>query len=443
MNSIALPKRIDFGRIAGAFPARRIATILASLLLTIVIISFKPFQPAPAPGTQEGGDIVNQLGFGSLGAIAILSLACFVDRRVLASLLSPWWLILLGFLALSVIHATDPPSAFRAAMFTVIGILTIAAVLTMPRDADSFSTVLAFAGLVTVGLCYFGLVAFPVEAIHSGDSFEPQHAGFWRGSFSHKNVAGPVMACFSFAGLYLWRRGWRGLGVVLFSGAMIFMINTGSKTTAGLVPLAILLVMLPGLIGLRKTVPLIFALAIAGTALGTLGIVFIDPLKQLAAEHFPGMTYTGRTALWEFSGEMIAKRPWAGYGFESFWGTPFLMNTEQPFDRDWDIRGIVHGHNGYLDIAVIMGIPALAAAVMAFLVVPLVDYLRSGPRRENVLLADMFMMMLLFTALNAFLESFFFRRADPVWLFFVMAVLGLRLVARFPVATRIADDPAS
>jgi O-antigen ligase len=51
----------------------------------------------------------------------------------------------------------------------------------------------------------------------------------------------------------------------------------------------------------------------------------------------------------------------------------------------------------------------------------------------------MFMMMLLFTALNAFLESFFFRRADPVWLFFVMATLGLRLVARYPVATRIPD----
>ena len=99
MNSTALPRRIDLGRIADAFPARRIATILASLLLTIVIISFKPFQPAPAPGTQEGGDIVNQLGFGSLGAFAILSLACFVDRRVLALLLRPWWLVLLGFLA--------------------------------------------------------------------------------------------------------------------------------------------------------------------------------------------------------------------------------------------------------------------------------------------------------------------------------------------------------
>ncbi len=439
MNSIARPRRIDLDRIVDAFPRRRVAIILASVLLTVLLVTFKPFQPAPAPGVQEGGDIVNQLGFGSLGAISLLSLLAFVDRRVLAALFSPWWILLLGFVFLSVLHATDPASAMRTFIFTLIGMMTICAVLTMPRDADSFSSVLAFSALVVLGLCYAGLFLFPKEAIHGADSLEPQHAGFWRGSFSHKNIAGPVMACLSFAGLYLLRRGRRGIGAAVFLGAMIFMSNTGSKTTAGLVPLAILLIMLPGLIGLRRIVPLIFTLAIVGTALGTLGIVFIDPLKHLAAEYFPGLTYTGRTALWQFSGEMIAKRPWTGYGFESFWGTMFVFTMDQPFDREWDIRGIVHGHNGYLDIAVIMGVPALVVAAVTFLIVPMFDYLRSGPRRENVLLADMFMMILLFTALNAFLESFFFRRADPVWLFFVMATFGLRLVARFPVSARVSD----
>jgi O-antigen ligase len=103
------------------------------------------------------------------------------------------------------------------------------------------------------------------------------------------------------------------------------------------------------------------------------------------------------------------------------------------FDQDWDISGIVHGHNGYLDIAVIMGLPALCVAVITFLIVPLFDYMRTPLLKENIYLADFFMMVLLFTTLNAFLESFFFRRADPVWLFLVLAALGLRLVARFPV----------
>ena len=431
MNSIAHPRRIDWARIVAAFPPRRIAIILSSVMLAVLIVSFRPFQPAGAPGEAIGGDIVNQLGYGSLGGLALFSLLTFVDRRVLTTLLSPWWVIMLGFLALSVLNATDPAAAMRTAMFTVIGIITVGAILTLPRDADSFSAALAIAGLFTVLLCYAGLVLIPGEAIHSADSMEPQHAGFWRGAFSHKNVAGPVMACLSFAGIYLWRRGWTVIGLALFVLAMGFMANTGSKTS-------ILLVVLPGLMGLRMLTVAFFVIAVVGTGLATLGIVFIDPLADLAHRLAPDLTYTGRTALWEFSGEMLAKRPIFGYGYESLWGTPFILNMEQPFDRAWDIRGIVHGHNGYLDIAVIMGLPALAAAIIAFLVVPMVDYVRARPLRENVYLADMFMMMLFFTALNAFLESFFFRRADPVWMFFVMAVLGLRLTARFPVTARIA-----
>ena len=52
-------------------------------------------------------------------------------------------------------------------------------------------------------------------------------------------------------------------------------------------------------------------------------------------------------------------------------------------------------------------------------------------------MADFFMMCLTFSLMNAFLESFFFRRADPVWLLVVMACFGLRMTARIPIATRV------
>lgn len=433
MNSIASPRRTD-GAGRGAYSPAQVATILASLMLAVVIISFRPFQPAGyAADGSEGGDIVNQLGFGTLGAVAFFAMLTFADRRVLSSLLSPWWLLMLGFLALSVMNAADPNSAVRAASFTLIGIATIAAVLALPRDADSFSTVLAFTGFCVVGLSYLGLLVFPNQAMHIGEAFEPEHEGLWRGVFSHKNVAAPVMACISFAGIYLYRRGRRGAGSLLFVSALFFLAHTGSKTTTGLVPLAILVVAGPGLIGMRLLTPVLFAVAIVGTALATLGIVFIEPIKHLAHEFFPDLTYTGRTTLWAFSGEMIAKRPWTGYGYVSFWGTPFMDTVEKPFDQAWDVSGSVHAHNGYIDIAIPMGLPALAVAVVAFLVEPARDYIKTPLRRENVFLSDMFMMMVLFTTLNAFLESFFFRRADPVWLFFVFGALGLRLSARFAI----------
>lgn len=414
----------------------RAATVIASALFTVAIISFRPFQPAGSvaePGATGGGDVVNQLGFGALGAVAVAAMICLANPRVVKALFSPWWLLLLAFLVFSVLNAADPSAASRAAAFSVIAITTICAALVLPRDADSFSTVIATTSITALGLSYAGLILLPGVAIHSAASMEPQHAGLWRGLFSHKNVAGPVMACISFGGFYLYRRGWKWLGAGIFFAALIFVSNTGSKTTAGLVPLAILVVALPSLVGMRRLTILMFFTAIAGTALGTLGIVYLSPMKALAAEYFPGLTYSGRTALWEFAGEMLAKQPWTGYGFDSFWGTRLLSDTIQPFDREWDIRTIVHGHDGYVDIALTMGIPALCVAIFTFIVEPARDYMRIPHRRENIFLGDFFMMALLFTLLNAFLESFFFRRADPVWLFVVFAVFGLRLAARFPV----------
>lgn len=433
MSSIASPRRTSRSALPAWLAAIEPQTAIAAAMLTLLMISFQPFLPGGAGG--EGGNIVNQLGYGSLGLVSILSLAAFATPRVVAALLSPSMLLLICLFLLSVLDANSPSAAARAASFTLIGILVMATVLAIPRDADAFSTVLAIGGLATVGLSYAGLILFPNEALHTTASAEPQHAGLWRGVFSHKNIAGPVMACLSFFGLYLFRRGRRWSGALLFVGAMIFVLNTGSKTSAGLVPVAMIAVVLPGLFGVRPLVALLFWLVIAGTATATLGIVFIDPLRHFAAEQFPDLTYTGRTTLWEFAGEMIAKRPWIGYGYESFWQTPLLENSSQPFDRDWDIRDIVHGHNGYLDIAIPMGLPALAVAAWAFLVVPVIDFLRIPRLRENVLLGDLFMMILVFTSLNAFLESFFFRRADPVWLLFVFSIIGMRLAARFPATT--------
>lgn len=432
MSSIVSPKRIE-ALAAGAVGDRRAATVLAAIILTVLLVTFRPFEPE-GPAASAGGDIVNQLGFGSLGVVAMFGLLAFAEPRRAAVLLSPWWLALLALLALGVLNALDPASAMRAALFSLLALLAVAAVVTLPRDGEAFTTVFLVAGFVVIGLNYAGLLLAPGLSIHAGGGYEPQHEGFWRGAFSHKNVAGPVMACLAFAGLYLFRRGRRRAGAVLFVAALVFMANTGSKTTAGLVPIAILLVMGPRLVGMSFLTPFIFAAVIVGSAVATIGIVFFEPVTLLADRLMDDPTYTGRTALWRFSAGLIAERPWTGFGYESVWRTPLVFFSEQHFDREWDIRGIVHGHNSYLDLASSLGLPALALAVMALLVAPARDYARTPPLRENVLLADFYMMCLMFTAQNAFLESFFFRRADPVWLFMALAAFGLRLNARMPLA---------
>ena len=403
--------------------------VLATVLFTLLLVTFKPLNPGTGP-QDGGGDIVNQLGYGSLGALAILCLALFADPRRVLALASPWWGLLLGFFVLSILRAADPGSAARAASFSIIIILALAAALSLPRSFDGLSAMVKTAAAIILVFSFLGLVLMPEAAIHGSGGYEAQHAGFWRGIYSHKNIAGPVMACLAFAGLWLWRRGEKGAGAAIFLAAMVFVLNTGSKTTAGLVPAAMLLVMLPNLMGMRRAVVVAYLVSIATFGLATLGIVYIDALKDLARELAPDLTYTGRTTLWAFGGEMIMKKPWTGYGYTSFWGTDFIANQDLHFDADWDFRGIVHGHDGYMDIAIAMGLPALAAAAIVFNIAPLFDYMRVPMLKDSVLFADFLMMILLFTTLNAFVETFFFHRADPVWVLLVFATLGLRMTAR-------------
>ena len=93
----------------------------------------------------------------------------FAKPRVIAVFFSPCWLLLMAFFVLSVLNAADPSAAARAAFFTVIGIVAIVAVLALPRDADSFSATLAFAGITVVVVSYIGVVLLPDVAIHTAE----------------------------------------------------------------------------------------------------------------------------------------------------------------------------------------------------------------------------------------------------------------------------------
>ncbi|MGO4447566.1 O-antigen ligase family protein [Phyllobacterium sp. TAF24] len=434
MSSIGNLKRTDTIR---DLPVRLIASFAAAVILCCLLVSFRPFQAVSAAGTDGGGDIVNQLGFGALGVVSTLAMLTLSEPRTLLALISPMWLVMFGFLILSTFIAVDPSSAQRAVIFTLIGIICVLAVLSVPRDADGFSLAFVIAALAVLILSYIGLVIVPDLAKHTASEIEAEHAGLWRGIYAHKNIAGPVMAAFSFGGIYLIRRGWRIVGWTILILALWFVAHTGSKTSTALVPLVMFLVMFPGLFGLRVLASLTIAAALVGFFVFTIGSLFIPASHNLLVDLGTDPTFTGRTSIWTFALEKLSATPWRGYGFESFWEAPVVREAENPsYYLDWDVRGIVHAHNGYLDIAVGMGYPAMVSGIIILVIFPLIDYARCLKKRENIYLSDFFMMVLTFSLMNAFLESFFFRRVDPVWLLVVMASFGLRMTARVPVLTR-------
>lgn len=435
MNSIATPNRIRDYSANSMLSLDSARPIVASIVLAVIWISFHPFLGSNAGDVESS--LLNQYGYTGLCFVTLIMLFGVVNPRVVFALISPSWVILFAALILPVaISSSWSSDDMRAIIFAIIVVVLAANFIILPRNADELSSVLRLACFLVLGLSYLGLIVWPADAIHQSGEFESQHAGYWRGLYTHKNIAGPIMTAIAFAGVYLARRGMHASGIIIAIAALLFIANTGSKTSLILAPAVVMMVLLPSSMGLRGLAAFAVLTAMIVTHAFTIGTVFSTTLDAILRSVDPVTTYTGRIEIWEFAKPYLFQSPWTGYGYDGFWKSDLVKLGEQPFDRAWDPRGVVHGHNGYLDFALIAGIPMLMVLIWVTVLAPVFDYLRTPRKHENILLSDLMFMIVAFTVMNAALESFFFRRADPVWLTLVIALFGLRLAARLPVTSR-------
>ena len=410
----------------------------SAIIMAIVFISFRPFvsEVSDIGAEAGGGDIVNQIGFGLMGIACLFLLAKQVSTNILAAVLSPTWFLVLGVLILSIFISDSPSNAMRAVIFTVVVILAAITALALPRNMDEMVSVLSLSSMAAVLFCYFAVIFVPEQGVHSGGGFESQHAGLWRGVYDHKNLASYVMGAFVMIGWFTARNGRPIFGLALAILSFVFVIQAGSKTVLGILPVAIFFSLLARWVTwgfLRVFIILLPIMALVGA---TLGAVIFPPVLDKLQEFIPGLTYTGRTDLWTFGLQYLWEEPWFGYGFESFWDTGRVTKLEQPIELSWDVRGIVHGHNSWLDSAIAFGIPGTIIAILALVVMPIRDFLRIPDTGNAARLGSLFLTIWIFAALGANLESFFFRRSDPIWFCMLLAVIGLRITAHMSSASQ-------
>ncbi len=407
-------------------------------ILIAVWVSTRPFWTAPTDGTVPAADLLNQLTFSGLALAAILGV-WFADHRALRPVLQPSYAVLFLWLGASVLLSTQLAISFRAFAFTGIVIVLAASLFVLPQRFSQFQTLLLGSALFIMGLAYFGVIALPDLGKHTDfDPFEPEHAGSWKGHYDHKNIAGAAMASFAIMGLYALRIGKRWTGIILLVGGVIFLYFTKSKTALALLPFAILLGYLaeriPSL-AMRLVLCLGPVLLLLFLTLGGALVPEIAAFNKLVMKD---PSFTGRFDIWRYGFEKLAERPWTGYGFEGFWQTSTTLEGESRLELDWAVEKIIHGHNSYLDIALTTGIPGLCLVMYVFLLKPVIDYHNCQSNEDNRRLATMFLTILVFISLGMCLETYYFRRADPVWFTLLIAVLGLR----FTAAYRFAEAPS-
>ena len=420
-------------RLAGAAisPGGLIRSLLLGAVFLLLWISFVPFSDRSLPPeVTEQGSVVNQIGYSLL--FVVLAAWCIVNEPArLLLLLRPTLIVMLLWLAMSVVASSDPSLSARRLMFTLLTIGFAAIVLLLPRNARHFADVLAAVTLTVLAACYIGVFIAPTFSIHQPTDFtETELAGDWRGIFGHKNEASATMVLFVFIGLFIARMRSVAVGLLIVALSFVFLIFTHSKTSILMLPLTFAVAALLPRIR-RPFVGVAFALSIViGVNLFSVGSIYIEPIRNLLDATMADPSFTGRTDIWEFAISRLAQHPIVGYGFAAFWNTPEVIYGMKD---NW-ANTASHAHNGYLDLAITIGIPGAILVVVWLIVLPILDFYRSPHDAAVAPLETLFLRVCLFAAYASCFESRLLQEGTGGFFLFT-AAFGLRLLSVSRAAT--------
>jgi exopolysaccharide production protein ExoQ len=260
------------------------------------------------------------------------------------------------------------------------------------------------------------------NAIHLPGETDPGLVGDWRGLYFHKNIAGSVSAITAILFFFQALKNRPLLNGAFCAGALGFTIMTVSKSSIGLLPVAIGAGCLYNWIwrrGIDRAIAFVVLLlmSLAG------GIVLATHQHAILHALNDPTELTGRTAIWIGEIGFIRDHPLLGAGFGSFADTGAASLLHAYVSDKW-VQNISHGHNAYLQMLVTIGVPGFALAMLVFVLTPGRALWRFDPARAGIkaVLAAIF----IFMVLHNFLESDFLEGDDPAWVSFLLMLAMLR-----------------
>ena len=209
---------------ASAVAVRSILFVAILMLCWITVAPFPNLADSARGEFGDTADIFNQVAYVVLGG-AVATYFLIYEPWRMRPLVRPVYLVMFGWLLVSVATSQDSGLSARRLIFSLLVILLAAAVPLLPTSLKRFSELLAVAVIAVLAVCYAGVVLIPHRAIHqSYDVIEPLLAGNWRGTFAHKNIASAMMAIFVFIGLFVARarNAYVGWAIVVSSGVFSF-----------------------------------------------------------------------------------------------------------------------------------------------------------------------------------------------------------------------------
>jgi O-antigen ligase len=403
--------------------------ILDALFIALLLLAFVGMQPFairnPATDLQTGpyqmtggGDAIRQIVY--LLVFATVATFAFLRRGLGVVTAVPLLLsALLAWCLLSSLWASAPDVAMRrAALAIVVAVSTMLCVDTLGTERSMRLWWFVLAGVLIVNWLS---IAFVPQAIHLSGEQDPGLVGDWRGLYFHKNIAGAVSAISAIVFFFSWFRTRRWIDIVLCAAAVGFVVMTRSKSSLGLMPLAVL----AGLAyryawrrGLDRTIVAVLGV-LAALALVTFLLADADAIARMLEDP---TEFTGRAAIWQAELAFVRDHPLLGSGFGTFADTGSLSPLHNYVAGSW-VEAVAHGHSGYLQLLVTIGGIGFLLTILALVVVPALRFWRQDGSDLGV--KSMLFALFVFFVLHNFMETDFLEGDAPAWVAFLLMLAFL------------------
>lgn len=423
-----------------------VAAILYVFLRTFTLVQAEdPYLPGSITETQSAVDAVEGNLLNRLIWLIVLSgvlplLWRFRHRCMVLASGNLLLLVVLAFCLASVSWAIDPAISFRRyAELLITTVFTIGIVVTLPSPWQFLKAALIASSILIV-LDLAIIPAMPWLAFNYLWEFEGVH--------KHKNLAG---AFFLLSGI-LWLfsvpmfRTWpmRIAGACVFLLVIALLLMTQSKTSIALLPLSIVFaVVIKAASGRgRFWFALMMCFILASVLTATLPLGLVSPLA-IIDDLYGDVTFTGRTRIWAFMVDQIERYFWTGAGYGSFWGIGDLspnLRSNVPL-----ITVVGQAHNGYLDVAVTIGVIGLVLALALVLAAfRRLFAISADPGADDMNGRGVAIMVAILVAglIHNVTESSLLRSAHPIWFFMLFAILYLSVI-EMRVRDRIRQRPVT
>lgn len=397
------------------------AGYIAFLALTFVTLApFASRDPLVMAVHKGEGDMLRQVAF--LGSFALIIGSALWYRGLSALRAIPLALgVTLGWVVLSSAWSMAPDVTLRRAILAAI--VVIAAMVSV--DTIGRERAMRIFRWFLIGILIVNLVSgvlLPGLAIHQANDPEPDIIGGWRGIYFHKNIAGAVTALSAIVFLFdaLEKKRWQEWA--LFAASLLFLVLTASKTSVGLLVVALIaggfyrLIGRGGMDAAIGWIAAAFILVVGGGLIAANWDTIVHTIQDPAQ-------FTGRAAIWQAEAAYIADHPMLGAGYGTFADTGGQSPLYIYMGAKW-IGTIAHGHSGYLQAAVETGLIGLLLVMVAVVVQPIVEFGQLARTQSRVI--AMHFTIFVFVLLHNTMESDFLEGDAPQWVAFLMAIAMMR-----------------